>query len=311
MSPPKIIVIPTQGFCNRLRTIASTYILANFLQTDFYVIWEQEECCNCQISDIFATSFPTIDFKTIISSKYLYLPDHHTNTIMHIMHEYEYVVIKGGHEFKHPSMDVLSFIQQKHFFYNDLKFSDEIMGIVRSYSIDNDCVGIHYRDFIPKYDALDGRNFSETSPLDSFLTIVSKIYSNNRNATFFISSNTDIALRSVEKIVPKNNIHVIHNVITARDTKEGIIYAVANLLVLSKCKYIVGTLMSSYSDEACFFNLRTKLCLGNESITGYHCYGFENVLQYKMLLPNLNILYDIYKEIPYATKRESFEVFNP
>ena len=75
----------------------------------------------------------------------------------------------------------------------------------------------------------------------------------------------------------------------SRNCPKGIIHAVANLLILSKCKFIIGTVFSSYSDEACFFNMIMKLCIGNEKITKYHCYGYNELYSYNTLLPDFQI----------------------
>jgi len=126
--------------------------------------------------------------------------------------------------------------------------------------------------------------------------LIKKLYTTNAKTKFFISSNTDKAIKHIRELIPKENIYTMDNIDTSRNTSIGVIHAVANLVYLSRCKYIIGTLMSSYSDEACFFNLISKICIGNEEKTLYHCHGYAEIFNYKMLLPNLNILYDMYKE---------------
>ncbi|QOI90143.1 hypothetical protein QKU58_gp005 [Pyramimonas orientalis virus] len=293
--PPAIVLIPSQGFCNRLRALASAHVLSKFLKTNYYVIWEREECCNCPIEDIFTNHFYSIGLEDVANSKYLYMPNTHTNNIMHLLYEYNYIIIKGGHEFKHPDMNESIFLQEKHKFYNSLVFTPFIKSLQESL-VTTDCIGIHYRDFVPKYDALDGRNFSQCSPLESFISIVKDIYKNNPHQRFFVSSNTSKAKDAISKIIPKTSMFILEDIDTERNTILGVKYACANLLLLSKCKYIVGTLMSSFSDEACFFNNISKLCIGDEDVRVYHCYGYGEVLNHKMLLPNVNILYDIYKD---------------
>lgn len=299
-----LVIIPTQGFCNRLRAIASAHILSNFLNIDMFLIWEKEDCCNCEYTDIFLNSFNSLDFKTILDSKYLFSPNTHTNNLIHLINnDYDYVVVKGGHEFKHPDMSIVSFLQMKHAFYKQLTFTDELNSIINNLDDPTDYIGIHYRDFIPKYDSLDGRDFSKLSPLGDFVNLIKKIYTKDPSSKFFISSNTNTALEKISEFIPSENILQLvednNNKIvltTDRDTKLGIIHAVVNLILLSKCKFIIGTLMSSFSDEACFFNNISKLCIGNESVESYHCHGFCEIMGHKMLLPDFNILYDIYKE---------------
>lgn len=297
MKHPNIILIPTEGFGNRLRAMASAQILANYLKSKFFIVWEKEECCHCELHDIFSNDFKTIDLNSILDSKYFYSPQTHTNTIMDKLHDFDNIVIKGGHEFKHPDIPIVSFLKQKQQFYQSLIFSSKVNKTIRSYDFDmSECVGIHFRDYLPKYDALDNRDFSQVSPLESFTELIKKIYTKNTNTKFFLSSNTNKAIDSIKTIIPQENIYTMENIDTSRNTSTGVVHAVANLVYLSRCKYIIGTLMSSYSDEACFFNLISKICIGNEEKTLYHCHGYAEIFNYKMLLPNVNILYDIYKE---------------
>ena len=294
---PSLVIIPTQGFCNRLRAIASTFVLAQYIQTDFYLIWEKEDCCNSDLDQILTNTFKRISVDTLSNSKYLFSPNTHTNNLMeHILHnDYDFVIIKGGHEFKHPEMPLVQFLQAKHTFYNTLSFTSHVLSTIKDINCSN-CIGIHYRDFIPKYDKLDGRDFSIQSPLKSFVAVIERLYKKDNTASFYISSNSNIAWDTISKIIPQNNIIILKNIETERNSSLGVIHAVSSLLLLAKCKFIVGTLMSSFSDEACFFNNISKVCIGDESIKTYHCYGYNEILGYKMLLPNFNILYDIYKE---------------
>lgn len=294
---PSLVIIPTQGFCNRLRAIASTSVLAKYLNTDFYLIWENEDCCNCDFNLIFSNTFKHITIDELSNSKYLFSPNTHTNNIMtHILHnDYDFVIIKGGHEFKHPDMPLIQFLQSKHKFYNTLSFTPQVCSISKHIDCSN-CVGIHYRDFVPKYDKLDGRDFSVQSPIKSFLAVIERLYKNDNTTSFYISSNTNVALTHISKLVPEQNIITLKDIDTERNSSLGVIHAVSSLLLLANCKFIVGTVMSSFSDEACFFNNISKLCIGNENIQAYHCYGYNEILGHKMLLPDFNILYNIYKE---------------
>lgn len=293
---PIFILIPTQGLCNRLRAIASVHILANFLNTSYFINWDVEECCNCPLELILQQpAYTPFNLSNLNDHSYFYQPNVHTNNIMNILHNYQYIVIRGGHEFKHPSMPICEFVKQKHDFYSNLLFTPSVMNIVHNTNIvPNETIGIHYRDFVHKYDNADGRVFSKISPLDDFFPIISNIFSKNPSQKFFLSSNTQYAYKQISHIIPSSNIISTNNIDFSRNSDIGVIHAAANLLMLSKCKFIVGTLMSSFSDEACFFNNISKICIGNEEISTYHCYGFNNIWDNKMLLPNFNILYDIY-----------------
>lgn len=288
----KIILIPTQGFCNRLRAIASTYVLSKFLNTDFYVIWNPEECCNIDCGEIFMTKFNSINLEEIKNKNYFYNPNIHTNIILNNndIYKLDYLIIQGGHEFKHPNMSLYDFIKEKNIFYKSLKFTKSVRNIVNEFLMLNGTkIGIHYRDYIKKYDEADGRKFNEESPIEIFIEKMKNILKNNPKASFFISTNSDESLNKFKSIFP-NIIH-INNQSNERNDKNSIIQAVANVILLSKCKFIIGTHMSSFSDEACFFNMIPKLCISkSKSDNVYHSYGFSEIFGEKMLLPSFDIL---------------------
>lgn len=286
----EIILIPTQGFCNRLRAIASAYILASFLKTKLYVNWIPEECCNCKITDILLSRFDTKDLNDIKTSTYIFNPRVHTEHFLQSSDflNVDYLVIQGGHEFKHKNMSELDFLKKKNMFYNSLKWVSEINEIVNEKQLSN-AVGIHFRDFIKQFDDSDGRDFSKVSPLESFEKYTLDLVTNS-DYNFFISSNSDKAYKTLSKIIPYDRLHTLSDINVSRNCPKGIIHAVANLLILSKCKFIIGTVFSSYSDEACFFNMIMKLCIGNEKITKYHCYGYNELYSYNTLLPDFQTL---------------------
>ena len=287
----EIVLIPTQGFCNRLRAIACVYILASFLKTRFYINWIPEECCNCKITDILKTSFDIKDLNEIHNTKYLFNPRVHTEQFLQSseFENLDYLVIQGGHEFKHPNMLEIDFLKQKHKFYNSLKWVDEINDIVNANSFSN-VVGIHFRDYIKQFDENDGRDFSKNSPLEDFEKHVHHLV-HKSNYNFFISSNSDKAYSTLSKIIPNDRLNILHDINVSRNCKKGIIHAVANFLILSKCTFIIVTLFSSYSDEATFFNMIMKLCIGNEKVTKYQCYSYKEFYKYNTLLPSFQTLH--------------------
>ena len=48
-----LIVIPTEGFCNRLRMICSSYILSQHLNIPLHIKWETGVSCPTNFFDYF------------------------------------------------------------------------------------------------------------------------------------------------------------------------------------------------------------------------------------------------------------------
>lgn len=300
-----IVLIPTQGFCNRLRAISSAHILAKFLNTKCFIIWEKEIGCNCELENILLTKFETINISEVKKLNYFFNPNIHTNDVLinkSICFNLDYLVIQGGHEFKHPDQSITSFLNEKHKFYKSLEFSnyinDRIESIVDKKLNNRDFIGVHFRDFITNHDTADAYDFTKVSTPEAFMEIFNLLIKTQPKTKIYLSTNSDRIIKIVKNNIKnfENHIIMVDDNNKSRESNEGILDAVVDLLILSKSKYIIGTVSSSFSDEACFFNKISKLCIGNENINNYHSFGFDTILGYKMLLPDFNILCDIYKE---------------
>jgi hypothetical protein len=295
---PAIVIIPTQGLCNRLRAIASAHILSKHLETKMFMIWTPEECCPCEFTDLFKNHFNSIDINNMKTKKYIFNPNVHTETLLRNtknLEEMDYIIIQGGHEFKSNTMSEETFILEKTLFYKSLICVNDIDDYVSNFTskwfnTSHPVVGVHYRDFIPKYDQADGRDFSKESPIDIFVNRIKEIHTADDSVHFYLSSNSKNALNIIKHNIPTAVfISETDNELT-RDSKTGIKHALRSLIILSKTQYILGTYMSSFSDEACFFKLIPKECVGggnNGYRSSYHCYGHSFVFERSFILPSV------------------------
>ena len=68
-----LVVIPTQGFANRMKILASSKIYADEHNLDLTVCWIPSEECNISLEDIFvANFFKTITLESLQKTKYCY-----------------------------------------------------------------------------------------------------------------------------------------------------------------------------------------------------------------------------------------------
>ena len=300
-----IIIIPTQGFANRLRMIASSYILSKFIEIPLYVCWISSRECNVEYDDIFHDDdLNIIDFNECQKSNYLYLGRQHTQNIINNIIDtqyskemtYDYFILEGGHEFKPPALSLQSFVYQKHMFYNSLQFSSIIRDKVCSFSALYDLnrtIGIHYRDIINKYDNNDIENsdlinFTKNSPIEKFESIITNLKNtSNYDNLLVVSNNPEIYHKFKNNIKSKSFIKT-NTDLYDRNNKNAIIECVTDFLILSKTRMIIGTFYSSFSDEASFVNFIPKITPLSDSIGNtqldYHCLNYTN----KNKLPCLN-----------------------
>tara|TARA_A100001011_G_scaffold380310_1_gene447472 strand:- start:138 stop:1109 length:972 start_codon:yes stop_codon:yes gene_type:complete len=312
-----IIIIPTQGFANRLRMIASSYILCKFIETPLHVCWISSIECNVEYHDIFHDDdFNIINLNEFQESNYLYFGRHHTqniiNNIIDIHHSKEktcdYFILEGGHEFKPPTLSVQSFVYQKHMFYNSLKFSSIIRDKVTSFSALYDLnrtIGIHYRDIINKYDNNDILNndlinFTKNSPIEKFENIIINLKNiSNYDNLLVVSNNPEIYHKFKNNIKSKSFIKT-NTELYDRNNKNAIIDSVTDFLILSKTCMIIGTFYSSFSDEASFVNFIPKITpisdsIGNTQLV-YHCLNYTNKNNLPCLNQNDKIFFHLFGE---------------
>ena len=101
-----IVVIPTMGFANRLRFLASVKIYFNFLNLNFFIDWQKCSGFDCSFNKIFTNidGYCTISSKSYIDSEYLYFGHEHIKNIIQTIKnnttdkEYSYLVLTGGHQ---------------------------------------------------------------------------------------------------------------------------------------------------------------------------------------------------------------------
>ena len=294
-----IIVIPTQGFANRLRMIASSYILAEYMKLEHYINWEPFHDCNIEFDEIWERHpFKKISKDKIIQSKYLYFGHVHTLSIMEKIlnpgNVVQYIVLTGGHEFKHPSMNNEEFLHRKYKFYSQLKFKQQIPVLPSTYG----CVHIRTLTQKDAKDVVKNKrcNFPQNSPLEQFVHIIKKI---DDDIPLFIISN-DIAISSeLQKQFPSKKILLSNPTSLNRDTSHGIHEAIKDFIILSQSSFIIGSYYSSFSDEASFFKIIPKIIpLSPELYTQniYHCSNYSVSNKVGFLNFDNNTLIKYFKE---------------
>ena len=272
-----IVVIPTQGFANRLRMIASSYILAQYMKLDHYIIWKPYTDCNIDFDDIFEKHpFQLINEEIISKSKYVYFGNniHSQNIMDKILNpgNVNYIVLSGGHEFKHPAMNCDEFLKAKYKLYNKIKFkTNDLSFLPDKYA----CIHIRTVKTEDKKDIEANKccDFPNNSPIEEFLALTKKI---EDDFPIYIISNDIQVVNTFIHHFPNKQIYTSYTRVFNRD-KNGIQSALNDFVILSKAEFIIGSYYSSFSDEACFVNLTPKVIplnkhLYNEHI--YHCFNF-------------------------------------
>ena len=290
-----IVLIPTQGFGNRIKAITSAKILAEYYNVNLCINWEKEDCINVDYNDIFSDDPNRYDLSKLKDLAYLYNPNIHTEKILieldrNTLAKFDVLVIQGGHVFKHPKMSVEDYLLRKSEIMKSLKFNDYLIN-KKNKLIQNQSylIGIHIRTLKEKYDRADADKNDQfksfESPIDYYYSIIDRVLENTKKykSVLFIATNDDIVKN---KLIDKYTNSIKQEKIEyERNQKDAILNSVIDFLVLSSCQFILGTHYSSFSDEACFTNLICKYCMSSQTPSlEYHTYGYDG--KSNMILPN-------------------------
>ena len=292
-----LIVITTQGFGNRLKILASSRILSDYLNIPLFVCWDDTADCNIKLDDIFdeKNTINQITLDEFKDTKYVFFGRVHTNSIFdNIMevvedkdNEFDYLLIEGGHEFKYKDIQRLQFLQQKQAFYRSLKFKNNIIQRYNNFisEVGEKYITIHYRDINETFDSLDIKhnsvvNFVENSPINKFFEVVEKLKS---NLPIVIVSNTKRFYTEYSKKYGEEGVFTTGIEICDRSKSDNMISSLVDFNILANSSLIIGNYFSSFSDEASFFNLIPKITpLSNElieniqtTVNNYHCLNYS------------------------------------
>ena len=303
-----LIVIPSEGFANRIRMIASSKILCDNLKIKLLICWRETNDYNIGFNDIFDNKeLEHINFNEINKKRYIYFGHVHTNSIIDKIKEikdskdiiYDYIVIKGGHSFKDNKMKKIKYLQMKNIFYKKLLFKKNIKKIYNNFikNVGEEYICIHYRDINKDFDTLDLKNneavnFTENSPISKYFEIIDKLKSNIK---LVIVSNT-LKFYNEYKKKYKKEAYTLSIKECNRSNKNNMILSIVDFNILLNASLIIGNYYSSFSDEASFFNLIPKITPLNKKLinknilNNYHCINYSSIDNIYGLHLNYNIL---------------------
>src|SRR3990167_2283023 len=300
-----LIIIPSNGFANRMRMICSCHILCEYLNIPYYIKWVVEPECIIELKNVI-DGFSYIDE---IIGTYLYFGKVHTNEILNKIeanqNTYDYLILLGGNKIKLERIFNDDFIFQKHLFYKNLKFKN----CITKYKLNYEYISIHYRTLHnDQYTGStnDKLNFENNSPIEKYNEILDT-FTNTYNLPIVVFTNgiNSLNLRWKNNIIYSNDINDINginNAITDVGNKD-----VIDFYRLGQIKLIIGSYFSSFSDEAVWMNNICKIIPYNykgpndkgTTDDKYHCYGYntysiENLkISYKCINNNVSFIHKL------------------
>lgn len=306
MNIKRIVLFPTQGFGNRIKAIVSAKILSEYLKIPLHINWINEKCINAEYRDIFSDEPNFLGDDIINKSSYFYNPGEHTETSLEKFIKnnitLDTFIIQGGHVFKHPEMDLITFLQKKMEVFQKIKWNKNILDkaerILKQKLKNNlnNLLGLHIRRFKEEYDEADNKYSNRFNQfkcsLKYYTDVIDRILKKNPSIQLFLSTNDKKVKQEIQDKY-KNNIILNNHDTFDRNNKDDIVNSVVDFICLTRCNLIVGTYYSSFSDEACFMNMIPKYCVSDKrELLEYHTYGYD--INLKFLIPSYNKIFKFF-----------------
>lgn len=260
----KIIIVAQGGLANRMRAIASGFYYSKKLNRDLLVVWYKNKDLNASFSDIFKTD--SLPLKIIEPGTWKY------NLIYEIPRKKNFFIsrpvrkllgitsINDLHTFsENHNLDRLNKINKNIIINSGLQFADFDPAILQEIFRFNDKVIERKKNLLHgispaiaiQIRRTDNVKSIKYSPLHSFEKAINILRENNSSISCFLATDDSQTKASLSSKFP-NNI-IINPRETRRDTKEGMIDAAAEMLIMSECKTIYGSFWSSFSEIAAFY----------------------------------------------------------
>lgn len=264
-SPKILIVEPTNGLCNRLRAIASGWILSQKTNRTLRVLWNAnkdigyahfydlfEKNKNNEhliIDDTFNTEHKQVSIYTAgIQTEVSLVPkiiDDHSDVVM---------LKQTGGNYTPLQISIKEFNNLKSEFYKSLIPAPDVTQKINdfmkkneltSYETFKNVLGVHIRK-------TDRKKF--TPKTEVFADAVNR----SHHSAILVCSDDPQEILKLQQLIKQKKILQINNCTFARDNIHDIKQALVEWTLLSKCERIVYSQSSSFGYEACIPNKLSK-----------------------------------------------------
>lgn len=260
----KVIVDVQYGLGNRLRALASAQVLAHKTGREFVLVWIPDVHCLAEFHDLFTNDFPIINSRDQIdfsdADQYNYMDteagSEKDKLIDHDSDRDIYVKSAFVLNHKFSKADNLSKILQQ------LDPVQEIKDIISQYKVE-DRIGLHIRSGGGKEASKDpwdnAENWSakgkenlfywrERSAPQVFMKEIDRLLTIDPSLKFFLATDSDDIYGQFQERYP-DKIAFLKRDLYDRSLEQQK-YALADMLLLSQTKYILGSYWSSFSEIA-------------------------------------------------------------
>ena len=261
----KVYVDAQHGLGNRLRAIGSAAAIAEKTGRELVIVWEADHHCECEFADLFDYKGTVLN-KAFVSeaSKYMDVFNYmeieagaQKDKFIEVDKD-KHLYLRAAYTFNSP----LSDWETENRFIKALTPSKQVMEFIKPYNVDG-YVAAHIRmeagagldhntyDSVENWtqEGHDQLHFwREKSHYSAFIKRLDKLIEEDRNLKIFVATDLQETYDVFEKYYGERLVYLKRDVFDR--SKEQIVYALADVLLLSKCKKLLGSTWSSFSEAA-------------------------------------------------------------
>lgn len=265
----RIIINPIGGLANRMRAIASGISICDKLSITPEIVWPMNNDLNCSFEKLFVPDTNNFKLsnisglndlfvydeprkKNLYLSKFFHKKNHFNliitdKTITKYYNEdcellYELIKSFDSTVLIRSGLNYYDFSSK---LYKSLfKPTKEVMEIANNTIINlpsKNIIGIHIR-------RTDNKISIEQSPITLFKNKIDENLRIDSNVCFYLATDSEDIKHELKH--EYGNIIISSSKIASRKTESGIIEALAEMIILSKCKMLYGSYWSSFSEAA-------------------------------------------------------------
>lgn len=262
----KLFIDAQHGLGNRLRAMASAAAIAKATERELVVIWEPDHHCECRLSDLYDYKGAVIEEAFATEAKAKELSVFNYMEIEDGAEKDTPIIITPGKDVYARSAYVLNSDltdwDKENKFLRELIPTNQVLDLVRPFDVSNR-VAVHVRMEAGKgldhnaYDSVENWTqeghdelhfWREKSHYSHFVKRIDQLIKEDPSVRIFLATDLAENYQAFEKYYGEKLAYLNRDVYDR--SKEQIIYALADAMLLSGCNRLLGSTWSSFSEIA-------------------------------------------------------------
>lgn len=262
----KLFIDAQHGLGNRLRAIASGAAIAAATDRELVIVWEPDHHCECRLSDLYNYTGAVIE-KSFVTDAYN--KDFNVYNYMEIeagANKDSPIIVSAGKDIYARSAYVLNSEftewEKENKFLRTLTPVEQIRDLVAPFDTKNR-IGAHVRMEAGKgldhntYDSIENwtqeghdllHYWRDKSHYSHFIKRIDQLFSENPNQKLFLATDLPETYKVFEEYYGDKLAYLKRNAYDR--SREQIIFALADAILLSRCQQLLGSTWSSFSELA-------------------------------------------------------------